>query len=71
LSVTVLWVMLAAPPVVTAGLAALAVAGASSASDSTNNMTPRNIVPPVRRICPIHARQHGEGANVSPPNVIS
>jgi hypothetical protein len=71
LSVTVLCVMLAGAPVVTAGLAALAVAGTSSASASTNNMAPRNIVPPVRKIAPIHARQHRAGANVAPKDMIS
>jgi hypothetical protein len=42
--------MLAGAPVVTAGLAALAVAGTSSASASKNNMAPRNIVPSVRKL---------------------
>ncbi len=51
LSVTVVGVTLDAPPVVTAGLAALAAAGATRPSASARIMTRRNIVPPVL-ICP-------------------
>jgi hypothetical protein len=49
-SVTLLCVTLAGAPVVTPGLAALAVAGASSTSASANNMAPRNIVPPGQKL---------------------
>jgi hypothetical protein len=71
-NVTVLCVTLAAAPVVTAGLAALAAAGTSSASTSENNMAPRNMVPPVERCLPLSkARQHDRGANVAPLDMIS
>jgi len=69
-NVAVLGVMLAAGPVVTAGLAALAPAGASSASANAVNIAPRNMVPPVG-ICPIHARQHRIEPNVAPRDMIS
>ena len=63
--------MLAAAPVVTAGFAALAAAGASSAATTAINMAPRNMNPPVDEFAPHHdpttrqqratARHHGRG----------
>src|SRR5215218_6681920 len=46
-SVTVVCPMLAAAPVVTAGFAALAVAGATSATATAINMAPRNMNPSI------------------------
>jgi hypothetical protein len=74
--------MFDAPPVVTAGRAALAVAGASSASASVITIAPRIIDPPrkkltpeptasARMLAPIHAPQHGGDANVAPRDMIS